>query len=251
MLGLSYGEIFLILGATAALIGPKDLPIIARTAGRLAGRAIGYVQLARGQFENVMQQTQFRQVNKELQDTMAQLEAIRYEIRSFSIMNPGPLTQKLMDKATQTNTETGDIADAGQSTQNAENSGVGADQPHHLQNQQLKYNFKVETSAFKEHTSVASTSTNLHSQATMYAKLAESQALKVRASESSGSVDKVDDRPGLLSILPVSAESAGLLPKRHGEVTGSDIVLEAVLESEVARNAKEFFSQPQNQIKYE
>lgn len=29
---------------------------------------------------------------------------------------------------------------------------------------------------------------------------------------------------------------------------GSDIVLEAVLESEVAHNAKDFFSQPQNQI---
>lgn len=30
---------------------------------------------------------------------------------------------------------------------------------------------------------------------------------------------------------------------------GSDIVLEAVVEAEVARNAKDFFSQPQNQIK--
>lgn len=43
-------------------LGPKDLPVIARTAGRLAGRAIGYVQLARGQFESVMQQSQARQV---------------------------------------------------------------------------------------------------------------------------------------------------------------------------------------------
>jgi Sec-independent protein translocase protein TatA len=44
------------------VLGPKDLPIISRTAGRLAGRAIGYVQLARGQFESVMQQSQARQV---------------------------------------------------------------------------------------------------------------------------------------------------------------------------------------------
>ncbi|XP_045808494.1 transcription factor UNE12-like [Trifolium pratense] len=51
MLGFSYGEVFLLLGATADLIGPKDLPIISRTAGRLAGRAVGYVQLARGQIE--------------------------------------------------------------------------------------------------------------------------------------------------------------------------------------------------------
>ncbi|KAK0608716.1 hypothetical protein LWI29_034991 [Acer saccharum] len=64
MLGISYGELFLIIGATAALVGPKDLPMIARTAGRLAGRAIGYVQLARGQFDNVMQQSQARQYKK-------------------------------------------------------------------------------------------------------------------------------------------------------------------------------------------
>lgn len=32
---------------------------------------------------------------------------------------------------------------------------------------------------------------------------------------------------------------------------GSDILLEAVLESEVANNAKDFFSQPENQIKRE
>ncbi|KAJ8493023.1 hypothetical protein OPV22_014744 [Ensete ventricosum] len=81
--------------ATAALIGPKDLPVIARTAGRLAGRAIGYVQLARGQFETVVQQSQANKVHKELQDTLAQLEAIRYEIRSISIMNPGPFTRRL------------------------------------------------------------------------------------------------------------------------------------------------------------
>lgn len=36
-------------------------------------------------------------MHKELQDTMAQLEAIRYEIRSLSIMNPGPMTRRLMD----------------------------------------------------------------------------------------------------------------------------------------------------------
>ncbi|KAK2634294.1 hypothetical protein Ddye_029086 [Dipteronia dyeriana] len=96
MLGISYGELFLIIGAAAALVGPKDLPIIARTAGRLAGRAIGYVQLARGQFDNVMQQSQARQVQKELQDAMQQLEAIRHEILDASFINPGPLTRKLM-----------------------------------------------------------------------------------------------------------------------------------------------------------
>lgn len=251
MLGLSYGEIFLILGATAALIGPKDLPIISRTAGRLAGRAIGYVQLARGQFENAMQQTQFRQVNKELQDTMAQLEAIRHEIRSVSLMNPGPLVRRVMDNPDQTETATGDTINGKLLNLSEESKGTITQQDNRQQTQRQQYSFKAETSVFKEGRSVASVPSNLHSQATTFARLAESQALKYGATESIVSMDNADDRPGLLSVLPVSAESAGLLPNRQGEVTGSDIVLEAVLESEVARNAKEFFSQPQNQIKFE
>ncbi|KAH9626734.1 hypothetical protein KSS87_022048 [Heliosperma pusillum] len=210
---------------------------------------------------------------------MAQLEAIRYEIRSFSIMNPGPLTQKLMDNATQPTTETGDIKDTGPSTQSVESRGVGTHPAQHLQQQQPRYNCKAETSAFKEHSSAASVSSSLFSQASMYAKLAESQALKAGEVEGSGDKVKINDQPGLLSVLPVSAESAGLLPKRQGravqlpvaitilhfkmfvvikdllyvkyigslvlvvsgEVTGSDIVLEAVLEAEVARNAKRVF----------
>lgn len=54
--------VLIVYPENGCVIGPKDLPIISRTAGRLAGRAIGYVQLARGQFETVMQQSQARQV---------------------------------------------------------------------------------------------------------------------------------------------------------------------------------------------
>lgn len=38
-----------------------------------------------------------QKVHKELQDAMQQLEAIRHEIRSVSVMYPGPMTRKLMD----------------------------------------------------------------------------------------------------------------------------------------------------------
>lgn len=34
------------------------------------------------------------QVHKELQDTMAQLDAIRHEIRSISMVNPTPFTRR-------------------------------------------------------------------------------------------------------------------------------------------------------------
>ncbi|CAJ1969463.1 unnamed protein product [Sphenostylis stenocarpa] len=225
MLGFSYGEIFLLLGATAALIGPKDLPIISRTAGRLAGRAIGYVQLARGQFETVMQQSQARQVHKELQDTMAQLDAIRHEIRSISIINPGPLTRRFVDNPDQTSVPN----DNRKSEDSGENHPIPA--------------------AIKDSNVVSSNSCNMQSQATIYARLAESPAIK-ELSVSSPEAEKIEDQLQL-TVLPISAENAGLLPNRGADVKGSDIVLEAILEAEVARNAKEFFSQPQNQIKYD
>lgn len=223
MLGFSFGEIFLLLGATAALIGPKDLPMISRTAGRLAGRAVGYVQLARGQFDSVMQRSQVNQVHKELQETMAQLEAIRHEIGSISFINPGPSTRRHdnLDQASISN-----------DNRKPEYAGVNNSISSHT----------------KDSTSLPSKSLNMQSQATAYASLAQAPAVKNGSSANSTEVEDV--KVGLqLIVMPVSAENTGLLPNRGGaDVKGSDIVQEAILEAEVAHNAKEFFSQPQNQI---
>ncbi|KAJ8899401.1 hypothetical protein K2173_018375 [Erythroxylum novogranatense] len=238
MFGLSYGEIFLLLGATATLIGPKDLPIVARTAGRLAGRAIGYVQLARGQFENVMQQTQARQVHKELQDTMAQLEAIRHEIRSISVLNPGPMTRRLVDDLRNTSPSNDDNAPESPDSETASQvtgSRVSAEQA----NAQT-----VSTSTiFKGSSSKASDTSCIHSQATAFARLSESLALKNASSQIGPNAEILIEDPSLADVLPVSAESAGLLQKHKDDVKGSDIVLEAILEAEVAHNAKDFFAQ--------
>lgn len=52
----------------------------------------------------------------------------------------------------------------------------------------------------------------------------------------------------LWPVLPsVSFLFYDLMIVLAANVKGSDIVLEAILEAEVAHNAKEFFSQPQNQ----
>ncbi|PRQ36276.1 hypothetical protein RchiOBHm_Chr4g0389631 [Rosa chinensis] len=228
MFGISYGELFLLIGATAALVGPKDLPRIARMAGRLAGRSIGYVQLARGQFDNVMQQSQARQVQKELQDALAQLDSIRYEVRNLSLINPGPMTRKLMENAEE-------LA----SPHNGANSSI----------ESTKEEVKLTTSVIKDNINIrTSESLNLHTQASAYAKLAESAAVKTGSLKSNEEKASLIDENGLFTVLPISAESTGMLPKRKENVEGSDIVLEAVLEAEVARNAKDFFSQPENQI---
>ncbi|WCJ40321.1 hypothetical protein M5689_021244 [Euphorbia peplus] len=242
MFGISYGELFLLLGGTAVLIGPKDLPMIARTAGRLAGRAIGYVQLARGQFENVMHQSQAHQVHKELQDTMAQLEAIRHEIRSISVLSPGPLTRRLVDNIDYKSDVNDNMIPESLDVKNAPK--VSSSEPFIEQTDGR--------SAPTAMTSKVSESCTMHSQATVYARLAESSsALKTDSLQNDTDAKLVDDLE-LLNVLPVSAESAGMLPHRADDnVKGSDIVLEAILEADVAHNAKHFFAQPQNQIKQE
>lgn len=178
------------------VVGPKDLPRIARMAGRLTGRSIGYVQLARGQFDNVMQQSQARQVQKELQDALAQLDSIRYEVRSLSLINPGPMTRKPVDNP-----------DEVAPPYNGANSSI----------KNPKEEVKFATSVIKDNINFRnSESLNLHTQATAYAKLAESAAVKTGSLKSSAEKENLNDENGLFTILPISAESTGMLPKCKG-----------------------------------
>ncbi|KAL5782758.1 hypothetical protein ACOSP7_007787 [Xanthoceras sorbifolium] len=225
MFGISYGELFLIVGATAALVGPKDLTKIARTAGGLAGRAIGYVQLARGQFDNVMQQSQARQVQKELQDAMQQIEAIRHEIRSVSFISHGPIIRKLINSPREPTVNLIDISSYEKSETERKSTDI------------MDYTFKPSDSTI-----------HIHSQATAYAKLAESEAVKCGSLMNCVDGENFNFADSPFTILPLAAESTGMLPNRKESAQGSDILLDAVIEAEVAHNAKDFFSQPQNQI---
>ncbi|MCL7025003.1 hypothetical protein MKW94_029191, partial [Papaver nudicaule] len=214
---------------------PKDLPRIARTAGRLTGRAVAYVQMGRGQLDNILQQSQARQVHKELQDTMAQLEAIRHEVRSLSMLNPGPLTRRMDNMDLKSPTSGNDVTQKltqGNMHANTIIKECDSTTP-------TAANLDVVAEGLSSKTSTA---TNLQSQAAAYSRLAES--------ELKGSVDaeKLKEKIGLLAVLPVSVESAGLLPDKKGDANGSDIMLEAILEAEVAENAKKFFAQQVNQI---
>ncbi|KAI7992036.1 V-type proton ATPase subunit F [Camellia lanceoleosa] len=101
-----------------------------------------------------MHQTQARQVHKELQDTLAQLEAIRHEIRTVSFMNPGPLTRRLVDNLDQTSAASGNNEPEKPDTAN-----------------------RSTTSDAKNYSSTNSGFSDMHSQATAYAKLAESTAI--------------------------------------------------------------------------
>ncbi|CAA7024615.1 unnamed protein product [Microthlaspi erraticum] len=219
MLGLSYGEILVIIGATAAVVGPKDLPIIARAGGRLFGRAIGYIQMARGHIDGVMKQPQMQEISKEVQDLRAQVDAISHGA-SFSLFNPSPLTRRVDNHPPETNPSTN-----------------GNVTPVNVVERQKSADHWTKAQEFSGSSS-SSASVNLHAQATSFARLSETV---------NGKTHDLSSDSGLSPVLPVSAEMAKLLPHRRESARGSDLMLEAVLEAEVAHKAKQFFAQAEKE----
>lgn len=70
---------------------------------------------------------------------------------------------------------------------------------------------------FQDSTFVSSNSCNMQNQATIYARLAESPSIKNELSAISPEVEKIDNKLQL-TVLPISAENAGLLPNRGGMI---------------------------------
>ena len=68
----------------------------------------------------------------------------------------------------------------------------------------------------QDYTLKPSGSINIHSQATAYAKLAESEVVKCGSSKSSVDGENFNFEDGPFTILPLSAESTGMLPNRKG-----------------------------------
>ncbi|KAG7536580.1 Ribonuclease H domain [Arabidopsis suecica] len=215
MLGLSYGELLLIIGATAAVVGPKDLPIIARAGGRLFGRAIGYINMARGHLDGVMKQPQMQEISKEVQDLRAQVDAISHGAR-FSLFDSSPLTRRVDNQS----------PESSPSTTNGNVTSVNVEERQKPVDHYTKA---------QEFSGSSSASVNLHAQATSFARLSETVSGKTNTLSS--------DSP----VLPVSAEMAKLLPQRKESARGSDLMLEAVLEAEVAHKAKSFFAQAEKE----
>ena len=69
---------------------------------------------------------------------------------------------------------------------------------------------------YEDNSFKASSSIDLHSQATSFAKLAESESIKSLSFKGNLEKIKLDDELGLFAILHVLAESAGLLQNRKG-----------------------------------
>ncbi|PNT63475.1 hypothetical protein BRADI_4g16467v3 [Brachypodium distachyon] len=274
MLGVSTGQLLVILGACSVMMKPSDMIKMARVAGRMTGRAVGRLMLYRRQMDDIFEQTAAKKINTELQDAMSKLQSIGYEVQNLSRLTPGQFIKR------QHNSAEG-LAEAGSYDGSASKPEEFRDQirsmirdeiesfcrknpepfmtmlnnPDRTQNsastaEATKFDVADRSTkgTSKDMESTNTGSTDLHTQAMMYARLSESPGIKMSSSTSVSYGEKFEESNGLLNILPISAESAGLLPKRTDEPKGSDILLEAVLEAEVAENAKLFVSQPHDQL---
>ncbi|CAO2142005.1 unnamed protein product [Urochloa humidicola] len=261
MLGFSTGQLLVILGACSVMMKPSDMVKIARTAGRMTGRAVGRLIVARRQLDEILGQSAVTQVRKELKDAMTQLDSIRYEVQNLSRLTPGQFNMRQhntgMDEARAPDASHVSVTKP-EEFRHEIRSIICEEMESFLRTRSdPPQNFASTAEARKvdvadDHASLKSKDmkaadtglTNLHSQAMTYARLSEAPGLKTGSSLSGNYREQLKEDNGLLNVLPISAESAGLLPSRSGGPTGSDLVLEAVLEAEVAENAKYFVSQP-------
>lgn len=273
MLGVSTGQLLVILGACSVMMKPSDMIKMARVAGRMTGRAVGRLMLYRRQMDDIFEQTAAKKINTELQDAMSKLQSIGYEVQNLSRISPGKFIKREHNTEGTAVAGTHDgsatkpeefrdeirnmIRDEIQSfcRKNPDQFVRSLDNPDTIKNpasmakaRKFDITDRSTMATSKGMESADTSSTNLHSQAMMYARLSESPEIKTSSSKSVSYGEQFKESNGLLNVLPISAESAGLLPSRTDEPKGSDLLLEAVLEAEVAENAKFFVSQPHDQL---
>lgn len=68
----------------ALFVKPHELPRLARQAGRIAGRAATKLQRIRRDISDYVDKNEMSSVHEELQDTVAQLDKIRRDVKSVS-----------------------------------------------------------------------------------------------------------------------------------------------------------------------
>lgn len=225
MLGISYLELLFLLGLGSVILGPKDLPRVARYAGQATGRAASFLTVARSRFTKFSEEAHLDKLHAEMQQSMQQLSAIQSELRgNINFMNPGPVARRAMKMP------------AAQAT-----SAQASHAYEHSHQQSSQDQGKTNSSKMASSPAASSFAASaIEMTATMNKKLAHtSELLQQQTAQKSD---------GQLTALPLSAVAMGKAPGRSGSIpTGSDILLDALREEEVAAQAQQFLETDQGQ----
>ena len=84
MFDLSLGELLLTLGVGVMLVGRKDLPKVAHTAGYWVGRGVGTVQASRRNLIRFLAKHELTEMQNDFQRGLAEIEAIKNDLRYAS-----------------------------------------------------------------------------------------------------------------------------------------------------------------------
>ena len=78
--GVSATTLVVVLGAGALALGPKDVPLVARFLGRVAGRAVSHVTHASRAFERMAADADVGTIRADIRATMRELRGVAAEI---------------------------------------------------------------------------------------------------------------------------------------------------------------------------
>eukprot|EP00937_MAST-01D_sp_MAST-1D-sp2_P007845 g7845.t1 len=88
---VSFGEIVVITGVGALLLGRRDLPKLARTAGSAFGRFVGGAIRTRRQLEGLSNTNELVKMHTEFRQGVAEIEQIRHDLQSVTSLQRRPV----------------------------------------------------------------------------------------------------------------------------------------------------------------
>ncbi|GMH41836.1 hypothetical protein BSKO_09746 [Bryopsis sp. KO-2023] len=219
VLGLGYAEVIMVVGVSAMLFGTKDLPKLAKFGGRGVGWAVGYLQQARGHLQEMGGTSEMVKIHREMQETMYQLRAIQDEVRhGTNILNPTttirppPRSMQIQPPSVETP------------------SSIAENPPKNPSADSVSKSLDRIEGKLQKFQGFAAGGLEMGPNA-------------AKSTEQSAGFDQVGKQmPGgggkCPTPIPVSAVSAGLI--KGNAQSGSDIVLDALLEEQVASQAQAF-----------
>jgi Sec-independent protein translocase protein TatA len=112
MIEVSWGELFVVSALGLAMIGRKDLPQAARTAGQSVGRIVGLLQGARARADKFAEHNELKQLQNELRSGLRELDAVKSEL-AVSMSSRGMMGRNLGAMVPSANNATKNAAVAG------------------------------------------------------------------------------------------------------------------------------------------
>eukprot|EP01134_Creolimax_fragrantissima_P001951 CFRG1951T1 len=89
---ISFGELAIIGGASYFLVGPNELPRLARSAGHLIGQVFRTAKSGQGLMSQFVKQNKLDELHRDFNEGVAELHALRDELKAEA-RNASPMYQ--------------------------------------------------------------------------------------------------------------------------------------------------------------